>query len=165
MIISIQKNFNGQGFNLDNNAPNNQTSTLYMDGVSIGDHAQTILYLGADYRLTYNLSVDLDIQSFDNLYGQFGPLDSEFSSANNRGAITLPSYSIVDIGATYRTTFMGMNTRVRLNINNLFDEEYISESDTNIFSDGSRTWNGVDVRNIVNFGRGTTWNLGVNFDF
>ena len=60
---------------------------------------------------------------------------------------------------------MGMNTRVRLNINNLFDEEYISESDTNIFADGGRTWNGVDVRNIVNFGRGTTWNLGVTFDF
>lgn len=159
------KNFVGQGFSLDNNTPNGQTATLYMDGVSIGDHAQTILYLGADYRLSYKLSVDVDFQSFDNLYGEFGPLDSDFLDPSNRGAITLPSYSLVDVGATYRTTFMGMNTRVRLNINNLFDEEYIAESDTNIFADGGRTWNGVDVRNVVNFGRGTTWNLGVTFDF
>ena len=159
------KNFIGQGFDADNNQPNGQTATLYMDGVKIGNHAQTILYLGADYRFSYNFSVDLDFQSFDNLYGNFGPLDSEFSSANNRGSLQLPSFSIVDIGATYRTTFMGMNTRVRANVNNLFDEEYIADSSTNFFADGGRTWNGVNTTNIVNFGRGTTWNLGVSFDF
>ena len=159
------KNFIGQGFDADNNQPNGQTATLYMDGVKIGNHAQTILYLGADYRFSYNFSVDLDFQSFDNLYGNFGPLDSEFSSANNRGSLQLPSFSIVDIGATYRTRFLGMNTRVRANVNNLFDEEYIADSSTNFFADGGRTWNGVNTTNIVNFGRGTSWNLGVTFDF
>ena len=159
------KNFDGDAYFIDNNQPAGTTGTLYLDGVKIGDAAQSVLYLGADYKLSSKLSMDLDIMSFDNLHGRFGPLDSEFNSANNRGSIKLPSWGTVDLGATYRFSLLGYDTTARLNINNLLDEEYLSQSQTNFHNDGGRTWNGGNVENQVYFGKGTTWNLGLNFRF
>jgi outer membrane receptor protein involved in Fe transport len=55
---------------------------------------------------------------------------------------------------------------LRANINNLLDTEYIAESNTNIHaSSGATTWNGVDVRNSVWFGFGTTWNASLKYRF
>ena len=161
----FSKNFNGSSFYNDNGQSAGETGTLYLDGVKIGDAAQTTMYLGATYKVSDRLSADLDFQTFANLHGRFSPLDSEFFSANNRGSIELPSFSLVDIGATYQTTFLGYETTVRLNVNNLFDEEYLSQSQTNIHNDGGRAWNGVNVENLVYFGKGTTWNLGATFRF
>ena len=161
----FSKNFNGTSFYNDNGQAAGETGTLYLDGVKIGDAAQTVLYLGANYKLSDRLSADIDFQTYSNLHGRFSPLDSEFFSSNNRGSIELPSFSLVDIGATYKTTFLGYETIVRANINNLFDEEYISQSQTNLHNDGGRAWNGVNVENLVYFGKGTTWNLGATFRF
>ena len=71
----------------------------------------------------------------------------------------------MDLGATYRTTLFGYDTTARLNVNNLLDEEYISQSQTNFHNDGGRAWNGVNVENQVYLGKGTTWNLGLNIRF
>ena len=159
------KNFQGDAYFIDNNQPAGTTGTLYLDGVKIGDAAQTVLYLGFDYKLSSKLSVDLDMMSYDNLHGRFGPLDSEFNSANNRGSIKLPSWGTADLGATYSFSLLGYDARARLNVNNLFDEEYLSQSQTNFHNDGGRTWNGINVENNVYFGKGTTWNLGLNINF
>ena len=159
------KNFQGDAYFIDNNQPAGTTGTLYLDGVKIGDAAQTVLYLGFDYKLSSKLSVDLDMMSYDNLHGRFGPLDSEFNSDNNRGSIKLPSWGTADLGATYSFNLLGYDARARLNVNNLFDEEYLSQSQTNFHNDGGRTWNGINVENNVYFGKGTTWNLGLNINF
>ena len=55
---------------------------------------------------------------------------------------------------------------LRMNINNLFDTEYIAESNSNIHaSSGSQTWNGIDTSNYVWFGFGTTWNMSLRYRF
>jgi outer membrane receptor protein involved in Fe transport len=159
------KNFEGDAYYIDNNQSAGTTGTLYLDGVKIGDAAQTVLYLGLDYKLSSKLSLDLDMMSYDDLHGRFGPLDNEFNSANNRGSIKLPSFGTTDLGATYQFSFLGYETRARLNVNNLFDKEYISQSQTNFHNEGGRTWNGVNVENNVYFGKGTTWNLSLNLRF
>ena len=52
------------------------------------------------------------------------------------------------------------------NINNLLDETYIAESNSNIHADAdSTTWNGVDTRNSVWFGFGRTWNASLTYRF
>ena len=77
----------------------------------------------------------------------------------------MPSWGTADLGATYSFNLLGYDARARLNVNNLFDEEYLSQSQTNFHNDGGRTWNGVNVENQVYFGKGTTWNLGLNINF
>ena len=66
----------------------------------------------------------------------------------------------------------------RLNVNNVLDEKYISESRTNIFASdfvsgssgatyesAGKTYNGVATANQVYFGFGRTWNFSLRYNF
>ena len=139
------------------------TGTLYTEGAKVGDAAQTVMYLGLDHRFGSKLVVDVDYRFVDGLYADYSITDSAFTQANNPGALKLPSYGLVDLGATF---YAGNGWSMRMNINNLFDTVYIAESNSNIHaSSSSQTWNGVDVTNSVWFGFGTTWNMSVKYRF
>ncbi|MDA8877099.1 TonB-dependent receptor [Flavobacteriaceae bacterium] len=139
------------------------TGTLYLEGAKVGDAAQFIAYLGIDQRFGESLNVDLDYRFVDGLYADYSITDSAFTEANNPGALKLPSYGLVDLGATFT---MGMGWSLRANINNLLNTTYIAESNSNIHATaGSETWNGVDKNNSVWFGFGRTWNLSLRYQF
>ena len=139
------------------------TGTLYLEGAKVGDAAQFIAYLGIDQRFGESLNVDLDYRFVDGLYADYSITDSAFTEVNNPGALKLPSYGLVDLGATYT---MGMGWSLRANINNLLNTTYIAESNSNIHATaGSETWNGVDKNNSVWFGFGRTWNLSLRYQF
>src|SRR6056300_728167 len=139
------------------------TGTLYLEGAKVGDAAQTTFLLGLDQRFGESLNVDLDYRFVDGLYADYSITDSAFTEANNPGALKLPSYGLVDLGATFT---MGMGWSLRANINNLLNTTYIAESNSNIHATaGSETWNGVDKNNSVWFGFGRTWNLSLRYQF
>ena len=139
------------------------TGTLYLEGAKVGDAAQFIAYLGIDQRFGESLNVDLDYRFVDGLYADYSITDSAFTEVNNPGALKLPSYGLVDLGATFT---MGMGWSLRANINNLLNTTYIAESNSNIHATaGSETWNGVDKNNSVWFGFGRTWNLSLRYQF
>jgi outer membrane receptor protein involved in Fe transport len=107
--------------------------------------------------------VDLDYRFVDGLYADYSITDSAFTEANNPGALKLPSYGLVDLGATFR---FSSGWSLRANINNLLNTVYIAESNSNIHaSAGSDTWNGIDKQNSVWFGFGRTWNLSLRYQF
>jgi outer membrane receptor protein involved in Fe transport len=145
---------------------NNQqigTGTLYLKGAKVGDAAQTTALLGLDQRLGDNIRVDLDYRFVDNLFADYSITDSAFTSPNNPGALELPSFGLVDLGATF---YAKNGWSLRANVNNLLDTTYIAESNSNIHTTtGSTTWNGVDVRNSVWFGFGRTWNVSLKYKF
>ena len=141
------------------------TATLYLKDAKVGDAAQFVSYLEADYRLG-KVNVDLGYRFVDNLYADYSITASDFTKPDNDGAVKLPSYGLVDLGSTLRFNLFGNNARLRLNINNLFDTTYIAESNSNIHADSSsQTWKGVDVRNYVWFGFGRTWNASLKYSF
>ena len=136
--------------------------TLYLKGAKVGDAAQTTAYFTADYKLIKSTSIDLGLRLVDGLYADYSIVDEEFYTPDNRGAVKLPSYGLVDLGLTSRFK----NWTLRLNVNNLLDAVYIAESNTSIHADEtSTTWNGVDVRNSVWFGFGRTWNASLKYNF
>lgn len=147
-----------------------QDLTLYMKDVKVGDAAQFVAYLGYERRIGSKLNVDIDYRFVDGLYADYSfdfdspdVPDYELLTPNNKGALKLPSYGLVDLGATY---FINSKLSFRANINNLFDTVYIAESNSNIHaSTGSETWNGVDKRNYVWYGFGTTWNMSLKYRF
>jgi len=164
---NYKDNVESRVFDDNNNFVPEESATLFLEDVKVGNSAQTTAALLADYSITSGLSVDAGFRYFDNLYADFAPDDSEFLSANNQGAVKLPSYGVVDAGIDYRFVFEKSDLFLRLNVNNIFDEEYISESRTNIHT-GAGTQNsyqGVDYRNSVNWGFGTTWNFSVSYNF
>jgi outer membrane receptor protein involved in Fe transport len=141
------------------------TGTLYLKDAKVGDAAQFVTYFEADYRIG-RFAFDLGYRFVDNLYADYSITDSAFTNPDNPGALKLPSYGLVDLGSTVNFDLFGYRTSFRVNVNNLFDTTYIAESNTNIHSDAtSDTWKGVDVRNSVWFGFGTTWNASLKMRF
>lgn len=160
------KNFEAAVF--DDNQQSIGTGTLYTEGVKVGDAAQTTANINVRYKIAKGLSVDADWHYAGNLYARFGINDDTFLEPNNLGAVKLPNYSLFDAGLTYRAP-VGKNDalKFRLNVNNLFDTTYISDSNTNIHadSDDNNNWNGVNKLNSVWFGFGRTWNLSASYIF
>jgi len=80
--------------------------------------------------------------------------------------MTLPAYQLFDAGASYRFPLGDNMVYMRLNINNIFNEEYYPDSATNIVAtDSSTNYKGINVQNRVFPGWGRTWNLGFTYRF
>lgn len=156
------------------------STTLYLDGVRVGDAAQTTASIGAAYDVFKNLTVDANYRYADRLYASINP--ANFSSATNKGSLELPSYGLMDAGLSFKTNRVKDSKdyfSFRVNVNNVLDKVYISESRTNIFADdkvstaanaptyeaAGRTYNGVADANQVFFGFGRTWNFTVRYNF
>ena len=145
------------------------TGKLYTKGAKVGDAAQFTMSFGADYRIG-SINLDANYRFVDGLYADYSIVDSAFLSPDNPGALKLPSFGLVDFGASIPIKLSKKNSgnqlTFRLNVNNLFDTTYIAESNTNIHADASSTkWNGVDVNNSVWFGFGRTWNAAFRYNF
>lgn len=143
------------------------SETLYLDGVKVGDVAHITTRIGAGYEVIDNLNFDISFSYFGKLYADIDA--SSFNFEDHDGSLELPSYSLVDAGLSYKFVLnddKNQALKLRLNINNVLDEIYISESETNRHADsGDDTWNGINTRNRVFFGFGRTWNLGVRYEF
>jgi len=155
------KDFEAELF--DENQQSIGTGKLYTKGAKVGDAAQFVALIGLDQSLGNNIKVDLDYRFVDGLYADYSITDSAFTNPDNQGALQLPSYGLVDLGATF---YAKNGWSLRANVNNLLDETYIAESNSNIHATpGNTTWNGIDVRNSVWFGFGRTWNVSLKYKF
>ncbi len=149
----------------DRNPIGGSDQTLYLDGVKVGDAAQTSFGILADYRIIRGLSVDLDWRYYDRLYAAIDP--SSFDAPNHQGSLQLPSFNLLDFGISYKI-YLPNSQRLefRANINNVLNKQFISQSDTNIHpAAGESEWNGVNMNNRVYFGNGSTWNISVAYRF
>ena len=151
------------------------TETLVdVDGGKVGDAAQTTWGLGAKYEIVKRFSIDADWRNYDNLYSNVGAVKSN---------LELPSYDLVDTGISYKMLVGKQkkdNITFRLNVNNLFDEVYLSELSSNIktsdnisstnaalgtYQSNGRVYNGIADGNQGFFGLGRTWNFGLRYNF
>lgn len=138
-----------------------QQQVLPLDGVKVGDAAQFTAFIGADFNILDNLSIDAGYRFADNLYAQFDATDID-----ENGSLKLPSFGLMDAGLSFNMPFAGKTMSIRLNMNNVFDTTYIAESDTNRFVEaGDETYMGINTSNRVFFGFGRTWNASVRFNF
>lgn len=163
-------NVTGKPYNEDGSPKNvsGDDKKYYLKGLKVGDVAQTTMRLGFDYEILKGLKLDNSVFVVDRLYSSFTPekITSE-EKAKNNAALRLPAYVLADVGLSYKFNIsdnMGLN--LRLNVNNLTDKVYISESNSNNKSNpGDKTWNGINTSNNVFFGYGRTWNASVRFNF
>jgi outer membrane receptor protein involved in Fe transport len=155
-------------FDASNNPfPGGTAQTLFLDGVKVGNNAQTTMAIGAAYEILHGLNVDYNLNYFEKLYGNISPVN--FLSATNKGALELPGYATSDAGISYKFFFgkdKGNALNFRFNVNNLFDRTFINESFTNIFTSDVKagtnpaktyaelgeTYKGIATGNKVYFG-------------
>lgn len=149
------------------------TYTLYLDDVKVGDAAQVTSRLGVGIQpvegLRFDASWDRASKLFADFAGDSGSLVDQFGNPDNQGALELPDYNLFDAGLSYKLKVGSEKDKainLRLNVNNVFDTTYISESDTNIFAEtGDPTYKGISTSNRVYFGWGRSWNLSVRYNF
>jgi hypothetical protein len=145
-----------------------------VDGGKVGDAAQTTWGLGVKYEIVKRFSIDADWRNYDNLYSNVGAVKEN---------LELPSYDIVDAGISYRMLVGSKNkdsVDFRVNINNVFDEVYLSELTSNIkvtdnisstnatlgtYQSKGRVFNGIADANQGFFGFGRTWNIAIRYNF
>ena len=142
-----------------------------LDGGKVGDAAQTTWGLGAKYEFIKNFSIDADWRNYDKLYANVAAKDN----------LELPSYDLVDAGISYKM-LVGKDKQnsvnFRFNMNNVFDEVYLSELTSNIKTDAfisgtsgptyqsaGRVYKGVADGNQGFFGLGRTWNFTLRYNF
>ena len=148
--------FTAIGNNIDSVSFSPENITIFADGLKVGDAAQTTLNLGVNYEIIDGLRVYADYFFNDRLYARFSvDQDDQFQSPGGQ-VLELPSYSLVDLGASYTFPISDYKMTVRFNVNNLLDEWYISELTTN----GDSV---MSSQGFVGFGR--TWNAGIKFHF
>ncbi len=149
----------------DRNPIGGASDMLYLDGVKVGDAAQTSFGLMATYKIVKGLSVDLDYRFYDRLYAAIDP--SDFDAEDHDGSLELPSFGLLDGGISYKIYLKDRKSvHFRFNANNMLNKQYISESRTNIHTDGVEAeWNGVNMNNSVYFGNGFTWNFSIAYRF
>nr|WP_317191314.1 TonB-dependent receptor [Flavobacterium agrisoli] len=137
-----------------------EVKSVDVDGGKVGDAAQSTLGLGFKYEIFTRFSVDADWRNYAKLYSNVGAVK------NN---LELPNYDLVDAGISYKL-LTGSNSfdsiSFRLNVNNVFDEVYLSElTSSTAAGPTDETYKGINVSNRGFFGLGRTWNFSVRFNF
>jgi hypothetical protein len=143
--------------------------------VKVPDAAQTAFNIGAEYEIIRGLRVYGSYYFADNVYADFNiASDNSFNNptqpdGSENQAWKLPSYSLIDGGISYGFKLGNALITARVNVNNISDEKYMSESETNIlFNPNTETRSIGDngsTRNVVYYGFGRTWNAGVKVKF
>jgi iron complex outermembrane recepter protein len=149
------KAFDDAGNDITSTLP---SSELKLDGVKVGGASQTTAGLGAIFRPVPSLSLDGNFNWFNSLYSNVGASEH---------TISLPSYRTFDLGLTYKIDVNPTQSlKIRFNINNLTNQNFIEQSSTSIDNKGINTsWRNVDLNNIVKVGYGRTWNITFNYSF
>jgi iron complex outermembrane recepter protein len=146
-----------------------------VDGGKVGDAAQTTWGLGAKYEIFTRFSIDADWRNYDDLYSNVGAVKEN---------LLLPSYDLVDAGISYKM-LVGNDKKdsvvFRVNVNNVFDEIYLSELSSNVkatdrisptsttdfstYESKGRLYKGIADGNQGYFGFGRTWNVSLRYNF
>lgn len=137
----------------------------FLDGVKVGNAAQFTAMLKSQYRFNRHFKLYISQQYVDNLYAKIDA--GSFSNPNHQGSLKLPAYSLINAGLNYHFKYKEFPQVILLmNVQNLMDKKYISESETNLFpQQNSDLWHGINTQNRVFFGWGRTWNFSVKLKF
>ena len=143
-----------------------QGDVSYLDGVKVGDAAQTTGGFELMYRLSESARLDVSANHYADLYSRVNFSDSAFDSPNNMGTVKLPSHTLVDMSFTLDIPTEFNTLQARISVYNLFDTLYIEEMTTNNYVSGtSNVWRGIDTSNRVDPGYLRTWSIGLTYRF
>ena len=152
----------------DSNVTNNSgqsigSATLYLDGEKVGTTAHKTARLNLTVNPSDKFKFNLSLFHADDI---FGTVNTEDFQDPEDTTMKLPSYELFDFGSSYTLSIGGKDVYLRLNINNIFDEEYYYMSNNNVFASlGEPTYKGIPLNAKVFPGWGRTYNLGLTYRF
>lgn len=142
-------------------APDHASMKLVQDGVKEGGSAQFTANLGFTLQPLQDFRVGMDWKYFSSYYADYQVSSNDILLGGSKTFVTpwkLPAYSLVDLHASYHFPLGGYRATLSGHIENLFDQEYISEA----LDGGNHDWASA-YRVFYGFGRQMSIKLKVNF--
>lgn len=139
----------------DQQNPIGDPINIYLDGVKVGNSAQTTFALGADYALFSSTSVRASFNYASDYYADYDPTGR--SAQGLPQTWEMPAYGLLDLGLTHKFTFGGFDAQINANVFNVLNTEYISDA-----QDGN---NSVAETALVYYGAGRTYTIGAKINF
>ncbi|WP_442846929.1 TonB-dependent receptor [Leeuwenhoekiella sp. H156] len=128
---------------------------VYLDGVKVGNSAQTTFALGADYLVLASTTVRASFNYAADYFASYDPTGR--LQPNLPQTWEMPAFGLLDLGLTHRFEFGGFNAQINANVFNVLDTEYISDA-----QDGN---NSVAETALVYYGAGRTYTVGAKINF
>lgn len=142
----------------DDNTLNVDTTTqvIYIRDMPVGNAPQTTAGLGARYQLPWYSYVGVQANYFDNLYMDYNP--SIRSNPNGAKQIKMQAYYLLSAyaGMSYKIKKWNHYIRLRININNLLNNVYLTQGRESMSSGG--------VNYYYQFGRPRTYNISISYN-
>ena len=170
-------NATGADFDESNNPiSGGGNTTLYLDKVKVGGSGnssipQLTASLGTTIRPISDLSIYGTWRFVGNLYSAVNTADYRTAARQDKGALRLPDYNLLDLGVSYKLRLREPSQYFTFgaNVYNVIDTYYISDASTSLHDGDSGTtgikYKGIDTGNKVYFGAGRTWAASVAFNF
>ncbi|WP_165396000.1 TonB-dependent receptor [Flavobacterium sp. J27] len=176
----------------DTNGSLAEPSILLIEDQKIGGAPQLMASIGVDYEFFKNFRFGTNVKYSDRMYASpsLERYDPNFSVYKEnatffKNPILLPDFTVVDAFASYRFRINVVNhIDLRLNVNNIFNRKYISESNSSYevdspdpttfdsntltgptFRENGNVYKGLAGGNNAFFGLGRTWNFTVRYEF
>lgn len=128
---------------------------IFIDGVKVGNSAQTTFAIGADYEVLETTTLRASFNYAADYFADYNPTGR--TTPNLPQTWEMPDYGLLDLGLTHRFNFGGFNAQINANVFNVLDTEYISDA-----QDGSGS---VASTALVYFGAGRTYTVGAKINF
>ncbi len=142
-------------------APDHASMKLGLDGVKVGGSAQTTAALGAKFKISKDLRTGLDYYYFGRNFADWTFNSSDLLMNGEKVYTTpweMPGAGLFDFYASYSFDLGGTRAVLSGNVNNLFDQEYISDATDG----GDGQWQSAYQ---VFYGFGRTYNVRLKISF
>lgn len=153
----------------DTGKPTGDSLRLFLNKKKVGGSPLLQGSIGARFEIVRGLSLNLDWYFNDMLYSS---IEANAYTREDAMPLRLPAYHTLDGGVTYRyqlpDRFSVRSLTFRGNVNNIYNFRYIVRAYTNIQADETNpdnNWRGINKDNMVNFGYGLTWNVGLTMSW
>lgn len=142
-------------------APDHASMEVGLKGVKVGGSAQTTAALGANFMIAKGLRAGIDWNLYARNYADWKLSDSDLVLNGDKKYASpwrIPTASTFDLNASYRFKIGNVGAILSGNVNNIFNQEYITDA-----MDGSNhDWK---TAYGVFYGFGRTFNVRLKLDF
>jgi len=164
-----QKNASGYAYDVNGNAidiygnvvdpgsTDHAFVEVRLDGIHVGNSAQTTLALGVDYEFFKGFRLGFDYNYFGRNFAKYSTDVTKVGVTTFKQPWRIPDANLFDLNANYKFEIGTFKATIFGNIDNLFDAIYITDATDG----GSGTWESAQVY----YGFGRTWRIGMRVNF
>ena len=142
--------------------PDHAWATINMDGIRVGGSAQTTAAIGLNVNVNKDIRIGADWTYYGRNYSYYA-VDGSLLKVNKENTLDkpwrIPAASMVDVNASWKFSFAGLNATLSGNVNNLLNYQYISKA----WNPKGEVATDENVYVFYNLGRTYSVRLRINF--